>query len=99
MNVVVQRAQRLSGASAAAIELREGDEMVYRAASGSAASALGLRLKIQTSLSGLCVRERVTLMCNDTESDPRVDREACRRIGVRSMLVVPLCTRGEVVGV
>lgn len=99
MNVVVQRTQQLSGASAAAVELRDGDEMVYRAASGSAASALGLRLKLHGSLSGLCVRERSTLICHDTESDARVDREACRRIGIRSMLVVPLRSRGEVVGV
>lgn len=99
MNVVVERAQRLSGASAAAVELREGEEMVYRAASGSAAAALGLRLKLGESLSGLCVRTGQALICKDAEDDVRVDRQACRRIGVRSMLVVPLRTAAEVVGV
>jgi signal transduction histidine kinase len=40
-----------------------------------------------------------TLRCDDTESDPRVNRAACRKIGLRSMVVVPLYHRGGAVGV
>lgn len=90
MAVVAQHAQRLTNAAGAVVELAEGEEMVYRAATGTAASELGLRLKRQGSLSGLCVAEGQPLRCDDAETDERVDREACRRVGLRSMIVVPL---------
>lgn len=99
MALVVERTLGLVGADGAAIELAEGDEMVYRAASGIAAAQLGLRLKRENSLSGLCVRVGKPLRCTDTEEDVRVDREACRRVGLRSMIVMPLVHGGDSVGV
>jgi diguanylate cyclase (GGDEF)-like protein len=99
MNVVVKAAARITASDAAVVELHEGDEMVYRAAGGTAVPYLGLRLNASSSLSGLCVRLNETLNCVDTETDPRVDREACRRVGARSMLVTPLHYRGTALGV
>jgi len=99
MALVVDRTLPLVGADGAAIELAEGDDMVYRAAAGSAGSHLGLRLRRDSSLSGLCVQRGEILRCDDSETDARVDREACRRIGVRSMIVMPLMHKGTVVGV
>lgn len=99
MTLVARRAQALTGATGAAVELAEGDAMVYRAATGIAAPQLGLRIARDGSLSGLCVREGIPLACDDSERDPRVDRESCRKVGLRSMIVVPLGHHGEVVGV
>ena len=99
MDLVAQRSQSLTGADGSVIELAEGDEMVYRASGGSAASMLGLRLKRAGSLSGLCVAEGHPLRCDDSETDSRVDREACRKVGLRSMIVVPLKHNDTVVGV
>ena len=93
------RAQSLTGAAGAIIEFVEGEEMVYRAASGRAAPSVGLRLPCQGSLSGLAVREGSALLCEDTETDDRVDRAACREAGVRSMVVAPLQTDQQVIGV
>jgi len=90
MKFVTDRVQDLTCASGAVVELAEEDDMVYRAASGMAEGQLGLRLKRDGSLSGLCVKTGVVLRCDDTETDDRVDRDACRRVGVRSMLVAPL---------
>jgi diguanylate cyclase (GGDEF)-like protein len=98
MALVAERARACTGATGAVVELAEGDDMVYRAAVGGAAGALGLRLGRRTSLSGPCVQTAQTLRCGDSEADPRVDREACRRVGVRSMVVVPLIHLGEAVG-
>ena len=95
---IVERAQSLTGADAAVIDLIEADETVHWAASGFAAGCLGQRLKIGSSLSGLAVREQSILHCEDSETDPRVDREACRRSGTRSMIVVPLLQDGRVTG-
>ena len=99
MNLIAERAQRLTRAAGAAVELLEGDEMVYRAATGAIAPALGLRLKSADSLSGLCVRTGTPLRCDDTEADDRVNKEACRKVGIRSMIVVPLRHDRRTVGV
>ncbi|MGX7003104.1 diguanylate cyclase domain-containing protein [Caballeronia sp. KNU42] len=99
MNFVTERVQQLTQADGAVVELAEGDEMVYRASSGIAATLLGLRLKRTGSLSGLCVETNDILRCEDSETDPRVDREACRRVGLRSMIVTPLRHVDTTVGV
>lgn len=90
MAIVAERAMHITGAAAAVVEVPEGDEMVYVAAAGAAAGTEGLRLSLHGSLSGLCVRTGETVLSADTEDDDRVDREACRKVGARSMVVVPL---------
>jgi PAS domain S-box-containing protein len=99
MRLVVRRAQELTAADAGVVELVEGDEMVYRAASGSAAEHVGLRLATAASLSGRCVLEDRPLRCDDADEDSRVDAEACRRVGARSMVCVPLRHADRAVGV
>jgi len=87
---IAHRARGLTGADGSAVELAEGDEMVYRAATGIVAEHVGLRLRIDGRLSGEAYRTGRILRSDDTESDPRVDREATRKIGARSMVLVPL---------
>jgi signal transduction histidine kinase len=99
MTLIAERAQKLTRARGAAIELIERDELVYRVGTGTASRHVGLRLAIASSLSGKCMRLNEVLRCDDTESDPRVNREACRKIGLRSMVVVPLYHNGDAVGV
>lgn len=99
MQQVVQRAMGLVGADGAALELAEGHSMIYRAVAGIAEPQLGARVPLDNSLSGACLREARPLLCLDSERDVRVDREACRRVGLRAMVVVPLLHQGQVVGV
>jgi PAS domain S-box-containing protein len=73
--------------------------MLYRCASPSIGEHVGLRLQRSNSLSGLCVQQQRALRCDDTETDSRVDREACQRVGVRSMICVPLFQAGQAIGV
>lgn len=98
MQRVVDLAESLTHALGAVVEIAEGDEMVYRAASASIRDHLGLRLKRNGSLSGLCVAQAAALRCDDVDHDPRVDREACLKVGVRSMICAPLLRRGQAVG-
>jgi diguanylate cyclase (GGDEF)-like protein/PAS domain S-box-containing protein len=87
-------------ANGAVIEMRDGDHMVYRAASrGVPIDKIGMRLPIAGSLSGLCLSSGQPQLCHDTETDPRVNREACRATQVRSMVVVPIPAGGRDVGV
>ncbi|MEW9799272.1 diguanylate cyclase domain-containing protein [Alteromonas sp. CYL-A6] len=99
LEYVVQCTPDLLDADGAAIELAEGDEMVYRAASGMAKQFLGLRLKISESLSGRSYREGAVFLSNDAMNDERVNRAACEAIGLRAMLVYPLKHAGKVIGV
>lgn len=99
MSLVVDSTLPLLGADGAAIELIEGEEMVYQAVSGIASSFLGLRISASHSLSGLAVRTGEVLVCPDAQTDERVDKEACQRIGLRSMVVVPLNFQQTRVGV
>nr|WP_305891286.1 sensor domain-containing diguanylate cyclase [Methylomonas sp. SURF-1] len=99
MALVTQRTLPLLDAEGAAIELAEQGDMVYRACAGIASPHLGLRLKMAQSLSGLAVTSGTTLVCDDAETDDRVDIAACRKVGLRSMLVVPLNHKGTIVGV
>lgn len=96
---VTEEVAGLTGADGAVLELAEGEEMVYRAVSGLARAQLGLRLPRAGSLSGLCIETGEILQCDDSEADGRVDRAACRKVGLRSMVVAPLVHHESVVGV
>lgn len=52
MRLVAERASELTAADAGAVEIPEGEEMVYRATSTTAAAHVGLRLPIDTSAVG-----------------------------------------------
>ncbi|MET0984212.1 MAG: PAS domain S-box protein [Steroidobacteraceae bacterium] len=99
MQRVVDLAADLTGAKGAVVELAEGDDMVYRSASESLREHVGLRVPRARSLSGLCVTDARVLLCEDTEHDERVNTEACRAVGVRSMICTPLFDAGRAMGV
>jgi len=90
ISIIAEKAQALTGATGAAIALRRGNEIVCRARTGRTAPDVGVRLQTDSGLSAECVRTGEVLLCNDAESNPRVDWATCRRMGVRSILVAPL---------
>ncbi|MGA8298426.1 MAG: GAF domain-containing protein [Terriglobales bacterium] len=90
ISIIAEKAQALTGATGAAIALRKGDEIICRARTGRTAPDLGVRLQTDRGLSADCVRTGEVLLCNDAETNPRVDAATCRRLGVRSILVAPL---------
>lgn len=90
LNEVVEQARNATGATGAAIALDRGGEMECRATTGSSAPDLGVRLDTKSGLSGACITTGKIQNCSDTEADARVDAQACRQLGVRSMLIIPL---------
>ncbi len=90
IHAIAERAQALTGATGAAIALRQGDEMVCRARAGRTAPDLGVRLQTDSGISADCVRTGQVVLCHDAVQNPRVDRAACQRLGVRSILAAPL---------
>ncbi len=99
LNEIVEQACLATGASGAAIVLERGGEWVCRASTGRSAPHLGARLDTALGLSGECVKTRTVQRCDDAENDPRADIEACRTLGIRSAMILPLLQNGELVGV
>ncbi|MEZ0391956.1 MAG: CHASE3 domain-containing protein [Pseudobdellovibrionaceae bacterium] len=99
MDLVVQRSLDLTQADGSIIEILEGDNLVYHHAHGAAHAFLGMKIPRTGSFSGLCLKENKTLICHDSETDDRVNREACRKVNLRSMIVVPLQHGDQVIGV
>lgn len=99
MKIVVEQACEATRAPGAVVELVEGDEMVYTVTAGSLNGTEGVRLASAGSLSGEAVRTGEVLISKDSETDDRVDRAACRRVGARCMVVVPLIDHDRIQGV
>lgn len=98
LQLISERALAITETDGVAIALTEGNEVRCRAAAGEMAPDVGVRLDPYSGFSGACFRTGLIVRCDDTEKDPRVDQEACRRIGVRSIVAVPLLTEQGVVG-
>ncbi|HEY7615670.1 MAG TPA: GAF domain-containing protein [Terriglobales bacterium] len=98
LQLLAERAQYITGASGAAIALRERSDMVCRASAGPSAPEIGAHLDVNTGLSGESVRTRQLLHCPDAENDPRVNHETCRMLGIGSLLVMPLLVGQEAIG-
>lgn len=99
LHELVVRTAAATHASAAALALARGNEMVCRAATGLQAPDLGVPLNTHEGLSGACLRTRRPQLCVDAESDPLVDADAAFRLGIRSVLIVPVIDDDAVLGV
>ena len=98
LQLVAERAVAITGADGLAIALAENDEIVLRASAGIIKPGVGARLDRDSAFSGACFRTAQIVRCDDTENDPRVNLHACRHLGARSMVAVPLCGRRRVIG-
>lgn len=98
LKIIADRARSLTRGSSCSIALLHKGSVICRASVGESAPALGTRLDVNSGLSGECFRESKTLRCDDTENDSRVDLEACRKLGVRSVLAAPVRYERDTVG-
>ena len=98
LQLVAERAVAITGADGLAIALAENSEIVLRAAAGTIRPDVGARIDRDSAFSGACFRSAQVVTCTDTETDARVNLAACRRLGARSMIAVPLCGRRRVIG-
>jgi TonB family protein len=99
LNEVVEQACLATNATAAAIALVRDGHYVCRATTGRNAPDLGAILNTEAGLSAACVISGQVQRCDDTETDPRVNAAACRELGVRSVLVVPLFIDRSLMGI
>ena len=93
LQLIAERALALTWATGSAIALRSeitSSELICEARAGNDSPELGARLDTDSGFSAECVRSGSTLICDDADMDPRVDRESCRRLGIRSIIACPI---------
>jgi len=98
LQLVAERAIAITGADGIGIALAENNEIVLRASAGEIKPDVGQRIQRDSAFSGACFRTAQIIRCDDTETDDRVNLHACRQLGARSMVAVPLCGRRRVIG-
>jgi N-acetylmuramoyl-L-alanine amidase/putative methionine-R-sulfoxide reductase with GAF domain len=98
LQLVAERAIAITGADGLGIALAENNEIVLRASAGVIKPDVGARIQRDSAFSGACFRTAQIIRCDDTETDDRVNLYACRQLGARSMVAVPLCGRKRVIG-
>jgi putative methionine-R-sulfoxide reductase with GAF domain len=98
LSLITACALEWTGAGGAALALLTGDNMTCQARSGEMAPPLGANVDLNHGLSGACIRSRQAVSAEDTENDSRVDREACRALGIGSILAVPVIAGPRILG-
>jgi TonB family protein len=98
LHEILQQARLTTAANGAVIALARGDRMVCRATLGDKAPSVGVSMNTRSGLSGACVQSREMQLCDDSLADPRVNAMACRDLGIRSIVVLPVLSSGELWG-
>lgn len=98
LHETVEQARQATRATGAAIALARDGEMICRATSGNAPE-LGTAVDTASGLSAACLSTGAMQECFDTETDARVDRDVCRHLHLRSMLLIPIIEDRSVCGI
>lgn len=98
LQLVAERALIIAGADGVAIALAGENAIVCRASAGTVAPDRGMCVDLNSGFSGACLLSRKVVRCDDSETDSRVSPVACRGLGARSMVAIPLTTKDSVIG-
>lgn len=98
LELLADRMQYITGASAATIALNEGQEMLCHASAGPMATALGTQLRVDSTLVNQGISQRQIICCNDAANGARADGTSYGTLGIKSIMVMPLLRESEVVG-
>ncbi|MFG1997444.1 PAS domain S-box protein [Actinoplanes sp. NPDC048988] len=99
LRLIAERTLTAIPADGAAVGLIDGPVLRAAAKAGSLANREMFEVPTGGSMSGLAVRTRTTLRCDDTADDPRIEPTMCEALGIRSLIIAPLLVDGEPVGV
>ena len=99
LQLIVERAQILTGAAGAAVELAAGEEMVVQAGSGTGAGRAGNRAPRAGSLAARAMDLRTVMSNPDAKSSPQAEPSAAGFSGMRSVVVAPVRAGNEIIGV
>ena len=98
MTVVTERISKITGAQGAAIALVDEEKVVYRAAAGILASQKGATMMPEGALSASTLLHEVILRCPDASTDFRLNPEITKRLGIGSLIAIPVFHDGKTAG-
>jgi TonB family protein len=96
---IVQQARLATTATGAAIVVARAGERICLAKSGATAGDVATYLNAHSAILHACLRTGEAQGCDDAEADSRFDLAICRRLGLRSILIVPVRSKSIVRGV
>ncbi len=97
--LVAERVQKITNASGAAIGILEKSDLVYRAATGTAAVDAETRVATAASLSADCLSQGSAVNYPDADVNSQARAKLFRERDVRSFIAVPVYHAGQVAGV
>src|SRR6266705_5238531 len=98
-HLIAEWARSVANASGVAMGRLKGDQLIYTAGTGSAASYIGRRVMATFSASPPNEKGSEILRVEDTTTDGRIEAAVCRQFGVKSLLILPIYRGRFVAGV
>ena len=95
---VVQQVLQATHATSAAFGLCLKGKLIWAATAGDSGSEIRAMLNTGSGFAGLSASSGTMQSCGNTVFDSRPDSEACRRLGLRAVVVVPLANRDQLLG-
>jgi hypothetical protein len=99
MHLVAHRARNVANATGVAIAVRRGNEFVYRAGSGCAASYVGRHITAVLSVSAHNEARGEILRVENAQADVRIESAICRQFEAQSLLILPIYDEYALAGV
>jgi GAF domain len=99
MPLMAERARNVAQATGVAIAILQGDQLVYRAGSGSSAGYVGRRVTAILSVSRHTKSKAEILRVENAQRDGRIEAAICRQFGAESLLILPVYDNRNLVGV
>ena len=99
LDLIADRARIVANATGIAIGLLTGDQLVYRAGSGSGAQYVGRRVTAVLSVSAHTGPRKEILRVDNADSDPRIEATICRECDAKALLIIPICRNRILAGV
>jgi hypothetical protein len=88
LHLIADCARSVANATGVAIGLLKGDQLVYRAGSGSAAEYIGKHVLATLTVSAGAKESGELLRVENAETDPRIEAGVCRQFGAKSLLIL-----------
>jgi len=99
MDLIAAHARNVANATGSAIGLLQGDQLVYRAGSGSGVTYVGQHVIATLCVSGRNAASSEILRVENAQTDRRIEAAICRQFGSNSLLMLPIYRDGAMAGV
>jgi hypothetical protein len=90
MSRIVESARDVANATGVAIALLKGDQLTYRAGSGSSADCIGRQVTASLTVSRDSKTLREILRVENAQTDTRIEADICRQFGADALLILPI---------